>query len=62
MDDVTNEPKDRMLAAKIVLEADKRNIDLIKLAVPKMNIHFQAKDLSDEQLQAMGQEMAKLLT
>ena len=40
-------------AIKLMLLADKQNLDLIKLAMPKTIVHKNVKDLSDDELQAL---------
>lgn len=48
----------QLLANKVLLECDKRNTDIVKMAIPKQVIHREAKDLTDEELTA---EVIKLI-
>jgi hypothetical protein len=41
----------KMSASKLLLEADKRNIDLVKLAMPQKHEHIEVKQMSDEALE-----------
>jgi len=41
---------EKLSAAKLLLEADKRNIDLIKTIIPKKVEHFNARDATDAEL------------
>lgn len=53
---------EKIAAAKLLLEMDKRNIDLIKIAMPQKHEHIQVKDASDEELEAMIIEAHKRIT
>lgn len=44
-------------ACKLILEADKRNIDLVKLAMPKQVIHRHVSQYSDEELRDALQDI-----
>ena len=52
--DVFNDPDStlaqKLAATKVVLEMDKRNLDVVKIAMPQRVEHTQVKDLSDEEL------------
>ncbi len=50
--------KIKLIATKVLAELDKRNIDILKLAIPKTVIHREAKDLTDDELEA---EIVKLI-
>ena len=52
---------DRLAAGRLVLECDKRNIELVKLAMPKVVIHKDAKDYTDEELEALVKDTLALM-
>lgn len=43
----------KLAAARLILEADKRNLELIKLVIPKVIIHKEIKDHTTEELEAI---------
>jgi len=43
----------KLAASRVILEADKRNLDVIKLIVPKQHVHREVKDLPTEELEAV---------
>lgn len=47
----------KLSAAKLILEADKRNIDVVKLAMPQRHEHIEVKEMSDEDLEAAISEV-----
>lgn len=53
LDDLEATDSEKMAAAKLLLEMDKRNIDLIKIAMPQKHEHMQVRDASDEELKTM---------
>ncbi len=57
LEDEEATPACRMTAAKLLLEADKRNIDLIKLAMPKHVVHHNVKEMTDEELMAAFEDV-----
>lgn len=59
MDDEEATSACKIAASKIVLEADKRNIDLIKLAMPKHVVHHNVKEMTDDELMAAFKEITK---
>jgi hypothetical protein len=48
---------EKTMAARVVLECDKRNIDIVKMAMPKHVVHHNAEDLTDEELKAELQRL-----
>ena len=42
---------EKSIVSKIVLECDTRNINIVKMAMPKHVVHHKAEDLTDEELQ-----------
>ena len=40
-------------AMKMVLEMDKRNLDVVKIAMPQRHEHFNAREATDEELEAL---------
>lgn len=48
-------------AARLVLEADKRNLDLIKMVIPKKVEHREVKDFTTVELEVIVKEAQKLL-
>lgn len=38
-------------ACKMILEADKRNIDIVKMCIPKQHVHTHVSELSDRELE-----------
>lgn len=53
--------KTRLSAAKLILEADRTNIKLIELMVPKKVEHYNVKDRTDEELIEAIKETRKYL-
>ncbi len=53
--------RDKNAAAKVILLADKHNIELVKMALPKRTEHTSIKSLTDEELRGKIDELLKLL-
>jgi len=48
---------EKTAASKVVLECDKRNIDIVKMAMPKHVVHHNVEDYSDDELKAQLQKL-----
>lgn len=57
----SKDPKEAIMAAKIVLEADKRNMELLKMVVPKKTEIRDCRKMSDEELLEEYHRVTKLL-
>lgn len=49
----------KLAASRLVLEADKRNLELIRLVMPKHHVHHNVKDMSTEELVEVIQNAAE---
>ncbi len=61
LDDSENSTKLKLDAIKTLSNLEKHNIDLVKLAMPKKIETFNPKQLNDEELREMVQDVLKLL-
>lgn len=43
----------KLAAARLILEADKRNIEIMKLIIPQQHVHKNVKELPTEELEAI---------
>lgn len=50
-DDPESTLSQKMVASKLILEMDKRNIDIVKIAMPHKVEHTQVQNMSDEELE-----------
>ena len=61
LDDPEAPHSQKLAAARVALEADKVNLELLKLALPKKVHHFDIKAASNEELLEAIKETQKLL-
>lgn len=61
LDSGESTPQTKLQAAKMLLEADKTNLRLIELIVPKQIEHFNVKNRTDEELLEAIKETRKYL-
>lgn len=61
MEDPDSSLGQKLAASKLVLEMDKRNLDVIKIAMPQKHEHRQVTDLSDDELKVELLNIARTL-
>ena len=61
LDDAQNDDKLKLTAVKTLSDLDKRNMELIKMAMPKRVEHFDPRKANDEELMKMVQNVLKLM-
>ena len=47
----------KLIAGKLLLECDKRNLDIVKMSIPKHVVHHNVEEFTDEQLQSELQRL-----
>jgi len=57
IEDPVKKASTQLAAAKVLLEADKRNIDIVRLSMPQKHMHINVQQASTEQLQAQLKEL-----
>ena len=61
LDNVQSDDKLKLTAVKVLSELDKRNIELVKMSMPKRVEHFDPRKANDEELLKLVKNVVKLM-